>query len=602
MTIFLEKHKVAKAAILDRYSKLAVIASDVGMETLADDIVGSRIPKLEGERFFLVILGEFNHGKSTFVNALLGAETLPTGITPTTATINHVVYSDEIRAHARLAGGETRELAPGDLEDWVTVAGEHREGVTYVEVGYPAEVLRENVTLVDTPGVNDLNEQRAEVTYGYVPRADAVIFLLDGGQALKDSEREFLSSHVLDGTRDRLIFAVAKTDLLSEDELNAVLGYVKTGLAKLVPDPMVFPVSAKVWLEDQDPSSGFPELLTYLNQFLGKDRAKVLLDNAAEDALRTAAYLQQNLGVRLGALDLDLEDLEGRVGAVREQLNASKRTLDELHTRITAECSAIKSQVRLELETFAKRFVEVLPDEIDRVDANDVKRYLGPFVEDKFKEWAQLEGAKMATLLEALAEDVIAVTNDNVAGASQALADRLGPTDTEVEIDVDSFKYDVGVYAMGALGTTLFFFVNTLAGGLLTLAAPILAIVVKSKVAGDIREQAKDRVPAAVLRAADAMGPHFDKCIDDFAERLSGFVASAGNTLYRGISEILDKTIEERRAGESETASVRAETSEKIAAVRTLRDELEGLRLEVWQTPEGPSSDETSDDDPLESI
>src|SRR5690606_37827466 len=153
--------------------------------------------------------------------------------------------------------------------------------------------------------------------------------------------------------------------------------------------------------------------------------------------LRTAAYLEQNLGVRLRAFDLDLADLETRVRAVRDQLNASKRTLDELHGRIKAEGSAIKSQVRLDLESFARRFVQVLPEEIDKVDADDVKRYLGPFVEDKFKEWAQYEGAKMAALLERLAEDVIAVTNENVALASQALASRPRPADTEAEIEVD---------------------------------------------------------------------------------------------------------------------------------------------------------------------
>jgi GTPase Era involved in 16S rRNA processing len=64
------------------------------MVTLARDIRVSRVPKLEGERFHIVVLGEFNHGKSTFVNALLGLDVLPTGITPTTAAINHVLHAD----------------------------------------------------------------------------------------------------------------------------------------------------------------------------------------------------------------------------------------------------------------------------------------------------------------------------------------------------------------------------------------------------------------------------------------------------------------------------------------------------------------------------
>src|SRR4029078_635134 len=97
----------------------------------------------------------------------------------------------------------------------------------------------------------------------------------------------------------------------------------------------------------------------------------------------------------------------------------------------------------------------------------------------------------------------------------------------------DSFKYDVGIYAVGALGTTVMLFVNALAGGLLTLAAPILAIVLKSQIAGDIRVQAKEKVPSAVLKGAEAMKPHFDRCIDDFAKRLPALVSHAGHTLYR---------------------------------------------------------------------
>jgi ribosome biogenesis GTPase A len=91
--ILLDHHKQAKREIIARFTQLAEVADAVGMVTLARDIRTSRIPKLEAERFHLVVLGEFNHGKSTFVNALLGADILPTGITPTTASINHVIHA-----------------------------------------------------------------------------------------------------------------------------------------------------------------------------------------------------------------------------------------------------------------------------------------------------------------------------------------------------------------------------------------------------------------------------------------------------------------------------------------------------------------------------
>ncbi|MBS1124394.1 MAG: Dynamin family protein, partial [Deltaproteobacteria bacterium] len=74
--ILLDHHKSAKHEIISRFQQLAAVAEAVGMVTLSRDIRATRIPKLEAERFHLVILGEFNHGKSTFVNALLGADIL----------------------------------------------------------------------------------------------------------------------------------------------------------------------------------------------------------------------------------------------------------------------------------------------------------------------------------------------------------------------------------------------------------------------------------------------------------------------------------------------------------------------------------------------
>src|SRR6266850_4613845 len=108
--ILLEHHKQAKREIVARFQQIAEVAEGVGMVTLARDIRTTRIPKLEAERFHLVVLGEFNHGKSTFVNALLGQDVLPTGITPTTAAINHVVHAVTPTARVVLLGGESRHL------------------------------------------------------------------------------------------------------------------------------------------------------------------------------------------------------------------------------------------------------------------------------------------------------------------------------------------------------------------------------------------------------------------------------------------------------------------------------------------------------------
>jgi hypothetical protein len=87
------------------------------------------------------------------------------------------------------------------------------------------------------------------------------------------------------------------------------------------------------------------------------------------------------------------------------------------------------------------------------------------------------------------------------------------------------------------------------------------------------------------------MKPHFDACIDDFAKRLSEFVSNAGNTLYRGISEILDRTMSERRERAGEIGDLRQSTNAQIAAVKATNAALKQLREGIWATEDAPSDD-----------
>jgi GTPase SAR1 family protein len=219
-----ESYAEHKEQVMAALRGLAELAGELGMRSLRVDIEAVRLPKLADERFNLVVLGEFNHGKTTFVNALLGEPLLPAGITPTTATINHIIWGETPRARAVLRDGGVLEIEPSQLDEYVTLDGSHSEQTRYVELAYPAPILRERVTLVDTPGVNDINEARAEITYSYIPRADAVVFLLDSTQPLKRSERLFIQQRLLRRSRDKLIFVLGKADLLREEELAHVEG------------------------------------------------------------------------------------------------------------------------------------------------------------------------------------------------------------------------------------------------------------------------------------------------------------------------------------------------------------------------------------------
>jgi small GTP-binding protein len=596
-----------KAAIRGVLVDLAAAAEAVGLHSVARDVRETRLPKLDDERFTIVVLGEFNHGKSTFINALLGASVLPTGITPTTAVLSHISHGAKESATLVFESGERKPVAIEKLAAWLTVeglaekstagqAGQTGQGVHHVEITHPAAGaggnLGDRVTIVDTPGVNDINEQRAEITYGYLPRADAAVFLLDATQILSASERQFLEERILRSSRDRLVFVVAKADLLDAAELEETLAFARKHLAAIVPAPVVLPVSAKRALAGDAEGSGLPAVVAELGATVANERRRLLLDHALGDATRLAAFVRQSLAIRRRSFELPMDELETRIGRAKERLREGKKGLESAAETIRAETSALKARVRQDLADFTAEFRERLPADIDAVDGMDVQKYLSFFVQDTWKAWTEAEGELVAAELDHLAEQIIQVTNENVRDVTQSVAGELGPSDTKVPIVVDTLRYDASVFALGALGTTVFLFVNSMVGGLLALSAPVLAFILRGRVSVEIKAEAREQAPLAVDRVAALVGPKLDELVDGFGARLLEFVAQAGEALGRGIAEVLDHARDERRArGASNDA--RPDVADVDAAVKGLRaldERIAEIRQRVW-TPDDQADD-----------
>lgn len=579
-----------KLAIRGALTELGALAERAGLPFVARDIRETRLPKLDDERFVAVVLGEFNHGKSTFLNALLGAAILPTGITPTTAVLSHVSYGPKRAITLVGEDGSRRSVDAAALADWLTVDGEGagKASVHHVELTEPVALLQNHLTLVDTPGVNDINEQRAEITYGYLPRADAAVFLLDATQILTASERQFLEERILRSTRDRLLFVVAKTDLLSEAELNETLAFARKHLAAIVPEPAIFPVSAKRALAGDRAGSGLDAFVTALGATVENQRRKLLLDNALADAGRLAAFIRQSLAIHRRSLELPVAELEERIGRAKERLKSGKKVLETAAATVRAETAALKARVRQDLADFTPRLREALVADLDSADAADIRRYLSFFVQDTWKAWTEAEGEMMAAELEKLAETVIQVANENVREVIEGVSTELGPTETKVEIKVDTLKYDASVFALGALGTTVFLFVDGLVGGVLTLAAPLLAFLLRGRVAAQVKTEAKAQAPQAVDRVAALIGPKLDEIVDGFGARLLEFVAQAGDALARGIADVLDRALVERRGVDAATAAKPdvAGIDAAVSELKRLEERLAEIRQKVW-TPDG---------------
>ncbi|GAB5541744.1 MAG: hypothetical protein SangKO_015040 [Sandaracinaceae bacterium] len=577
----LSDYQAQKSDVLASLREVATLAEDTGAASLAGRLRSDRIPRLDDERFHLVVLGEFNHGKTTFVNALLGAPVLPTGVTPTTAVIHHVVHGET--PHAKAVGEHEEHDVPVEQVADYEVGGKAAEQeVRYLQVDYPAAILEGGVVLVDTPGVNDLNSTRAEITYSYLPKADAILFLLDAGQILKESERAFIANKLLAHSRDKVMFVINKIDLLDEEEREEALAYARSHLARLVDEPRVYAVSAEKALEGDLEGSGLNALTGELRKYLTEERGRVLLDNALDAGLRAAGTLEQSIRIQKRALEMDQTELERRLEALEKDLSHSEEMADKRERQIRESLSGVKALVRREVEEFGKRFALAIPGEIESSKAEDLKRYLPSFMEERFRAFADQQGEELAKRLEKVAEEAIAFVTEDAQERGRKLEELLGGTGPEVDLSVNTLAYDVGVIALGAFGIGIMALSNVFVGGAMTLAAPVLAYFFRGRADKEMKKRAQEEAPKAIQEAAKKLAEAFDQQIDAFGDKLVDFVRNANEEVTRSIAEVVRAARSAREEGDEELEELTQTVGTSMGRLRAVADKMETLRKALW--------------------
>jgi len=312
-------------ALLRREQTLLQRMKELFERTGSDPDVTEKLADLAenlSELFLVVAVGEFNAGKSKVINALFGRAVMPEGPTPTTDKITLLRYGEKEMTRPR--------------------------SEVMVEKRAPIEMLK-SVALVDTPGTNSIVQEHQQVTEGFIPRSDLVLFTTSYDRPLTDSERRFLEFIREDWGR-RLVFIVNKADLArSEDDLREVVEHVKSGCRELLDfEPEVFPVSAerayavKTEAENghfgDDPrwaESRFQALEDFMMRTLGgRERLALKLGAPLEAAERLLGRFSEELAERreiLGEDEDNLDRIEGEVEEVRAELEGGyERYLAEI--------------------------------------------------------------------------------------------------------------------------------------------------------------------------------------------------------------------------------------------------------------------------------
>jgi len=351
------------------------------IEPADSEIIQEAIEQLD-DLFLLVIVGEFNAGKSALINALLGEQLLQEGVTPTTARIHVLRYGEEA----------TR-----------TVINEHQHILTF-----PQETLAE-ISIVDTPGTNAVIREHETITSRFVPRADFVLFCTSADRPFTESERTFLEQ-IRDWGK-KVILVVNKIDILESDqERLQVTGFVReNAYALLGVAPDVFGISARLALRAKQgqpalwTQSRFEPLEQYIHSALDQqERIRLKLLNPLGICSRLVGVYRERISTRLSALQTDLEllnDVDSQLALYQEDMERDfefrmsdiEKTLFEMETRGQTFFDETFRLTRvLELvnrdhlqQEFEHRVVDDVPQQIER----KVGELIDWLVDADLKQW-----------------------------------------------------------------------------------------------------------------------------------------------------------------------------------------------------------------------
>ena len=295
-----------ESTLANALDELTVLGTERDRELLA-----TLRDRLDAARLRVLAVGEAKRGKSTLINALLGREVLPSGVTPLTAVTTTVRYADDQRAEARFLDGHDEKYSLTALSDLVTERGNpgNRRQIAGVTVYLAAPVLAGGVELVDTPGTGSVFEWDTETAHEALQSMDAAVFVLTADPPVSASERDLLGR--VAGLSVTTFAVLNKADHLDEAALAEAVEFTRRVLVEAGHPGTVYPMSARAALGGGD--AGFTAFEADFTAYLSTRRKSDLRASAIAQARRIAGSLLDEVALTRRAAELRAGDAADRV-------------------------------------------------------------------------------------------------------------------------------------------------------------------------------------------------------------------------------------------------------------------------------------------------
>lgn len=376
--------------------------------------------KRTSEPFNVLVIGAFSSGKSTMINALIGEDLLPTGFLPETAVLGELHYGEQKRItlypkKGRWEGGDApfdlKETSSEEIAKYVSLSAD--DAINAMEEGsekridavfekmvvhWPLEILKDGVILIDSPGINDPYSSDYIVN-SYLPRADAIIYVMDAQHAYQKTDKDQLTT-INDMGRDNIITGYTFYDIVSRqnarkpealEKLNKALHVHAEKHSNLGKAAVHFLSSIDALEAKQNGDavqlrkSGFEGLENYLGQYLvegkGRDQVKNMASTIiiqADGMIKDANALNQAASQNADELVKKAERAQVELDTVRTHSQQTGRAFRRLlkktaqNTRPMVEEAVFTLPVGIDLEDFEPE--TTLPTGLGNLNPFDTKK------------------------------------------------------------------------------------------------------------------------------------------------------------------------------------------------------------------------------------
>lgn len=575
---------VIRKNTLIRALEQAVAYSRQKGNTLAASLLIESRERLIQETFTLVILGEFKRGKSTFINALLGTQLLPTAIVPLTAIPTVIRYGENLGVCAVHMNGVIEEISLEQMPDYVTEKGnpKNTKGVREVKISYPSEFLKQGIILVDTPGVGSVYQHNTEAAYAYLPNSDAAAFIISIDAPLSKIELEYLKE--ISKYVNKLFYVLNKVDIATEEDvIEAGAFTVETLKSHLGGENYeLFLLSARQALQSRTDESKAISLETSgmlafekkLGNFILSNKGNLILEASAARALRTIGELEIELQLWQKAMEGSIQELDQKIDIFTAQMQSLQQELEDSIYLLYREVDRLGGMVGDNIYEFlalkTDELVKLLEEYYHKVSPGKSSKELAILLNQYSRELI------LSVLDEKRNEQRLVIREqfESVAlrffGRIENIVDRM----MEVSAEIFNVTVDKSASKEYILGTKRFYFYFednvSFIPKLETLTS--LGIFPKVLVGGRLLKNAKSKLAELFDRNCGRVRVDLVEGLKESARDVAGELRLRADSVSKGLLSALQKARSERGLSEKERAERVKTWHKEFGELRYIKD------------------------------